>query len=143
MLPRDKHSILQAIIRISDAEPEARDAFVQAWERTRCLALWWGVEKPERVHFESLEHKKHTLLAYKCLAVIWFDEFPEHADEKFRIDVSSVIVKEVTAQLVLRVFRLPNDVLAELCSDYSRSPWFDHENNRSIWVTLESCPQEA
>lgn len=143
MLPRDKHSILQAIMRISYAEPEVQNTFVAAWEHMRCLTFWWGLEKTERVHFTNFEDKKHTMLAYKCLGVIWFDEIPAQSAEKFRIDISSVIVKEVTPQLVLRVFRLPNDVLADLCSDYSRSPWFDHESNRSIWVSLESFPLET
>lgn len=142
-LPRNEADILWAFLEISNAEPEVFTTFIEAWNRMRCLTVWWGLEHPNRVQFRDLDDRIHTLLAYKFLGVIWFDELPLTDSIRFQLHVSRTIPADVTPQLVLKTFEFGNAALFIGCQDMSRPAWLDTDKTIRIEVSMNSLPKEA
>lgn len=141
MLPHNKRELLEAYRKMMKDDSHSFDAVFGALERLRCLTVLWGLEQPENVQFQDVEDKRHTLLAYKHLDILWFDELPASEDSEFKIRIRGEIPRSATPEKVLETFRQSNEVLAQSCSMLTPT-WIDRKT-KSINTSLASFPLEV
>ena len=73
-VPEDRKRLLQSFY---DLPPKDKEMLYRAVEHLRWLTILWDLEKPSSDSMPSIPEKRHILLAYKLLQILWFSKLPE------------------------------------------------------------------
>ena len=114
----------------------------QAVEHLRWLTILWGLEKPSSDSMPSIPEKRHILLAYKLLEILWFNKLPERDHQLFTVYVRNRLPDDQDPQVVNDIFNLNSDELAARSENMTRPKWLTKEA-KAIKISLESFPYKA
>jgi hypothetical protein len=90
----------------------------------------------------SIPEKRHILLAYKLLEILWFSKLPERDDEAFKVYVRDRLPDDQDPHIVNNVFDTNSDELTARCANLERPEWLTKEA-KAMKVSLESFPGKA
>ena len=125
-----------------DLPPKDKEILYQAVEHLRWLTILWGLEKPSSDSMPSNPVKRHILLAYKLLELIWFSELPERDNQTFAVYVRDRLPDDQDPQVVNDIFNANSDELAVRSENMTRPKWLTKEA-KAIKISLESFPEKA
>ena len=87
----------------------------------------------------SISEKRHILLAYKLLQILWFNNLPERDDQTFTVYVRDWLPDDQDPQVVNNIFDTNSDELAARCKSLERPKWLTKEA-KAIKISLDSFP---
>jgi hypothetical protein len=136
--PEERKRLLQSF---ADLPPKEKEAFSRAAAHLRWLTILWDLEEADTEAVPSIPEKRHILLAYKLLQILWFNELPEQSHQTFMIYVRERIPDDQSPEKINQAFDTSSEELAELCKDIVRPDWL----NDAIVVktSLEAFPQKS
>ena len=114
----------------------------QAVEHLRWLTILWGLEKPSSDSMPSNLAKRHILLAYKLLEILWFSKLPERDHQIFAVYIRNRLPDDQDPQVVNGIFNLNSNELAARSENMTRPKWLTKEA-KAIKISLESFPYQA
>ncbi len=119
-----------------------KQVLYKAVEHLRWLAILWDLEERNRDSMPSIPEKRHILLAYKSLQLLWFDKLPERDDQTFTVYVRDRLPDDQEPELVNGVFDTASDELAARCKSLTRPEWLMKEA-KATKISLESFPYKV
>jgi len=137
--PEDRKRLLQSFY---DLPPKDQDILYRAVEQLRWLTILWDLEKISPGSMPSIPEKRHILLAYKVLQILWFSKLPERDHQTFTVYVRDRLPDDQDPQVVNDIFNTSSDELAARCKSLERPKWLTKEA-KAIKVSLESFPDKA
>ena len=111
----------------------------RAVEELRWLTILWDLEKISPDSMPSIPEKRHILLAYKLLQILWFNKLPERDHQTFTVYVRDRLPDDQDPQVVNDIFDTNSDELAARCESLARPEWLTRET-KAIKISLESFP---
>ncbi len=130
----DRKRLLQSFY---DLPPKDKEIFYRAVEHLRYLTILWDLEKLSPDSIPSIPEKRHILLAYKLLQILWFNKLPERDHQTFTVYVRDRLPDDQSPELVNDVFDTNSDELAARCKSLERPKWLTKEA-KAIKISLES-----
>ena len=137
--PEDRKRLLQSFY---DLPPKDQDMVYRAVEQLRWLTILWDLEKINQDSLPSIPEKRHILLAYKLLQILWFTKLPEGDHQTFTVYVRDRLPDDQDPQVVNDIFDTNSDELALRCNGLARPKWLTKEA-KAIKVSLESFPYKV
>ena len=137
--PEDRKRLLQSFY---DLPPKDQDMLYKAVEHLRWLTILWDLEKLSPDSTLSIPEKRHVLLAYKLLQILWFNKLPERDHQTFTVYVRDRLPDDQDPQAVNNIFDTSSDELAVGCNGLARPKWLTKEA-KAIKVSLESFPHKV
>lgn len=125
-----------------DLPPKDKEMLYQAVEHLRWLTILWGLEKPSSDSMPSNPAKRHILIAYKLLELIWFSKLPERDNQTFSVYIRDRLPDDQDPQVVNDIFNANPDELAVRSENKTRPKWLAKEA-KAIKISLESFPEKA
>ena len=125
-----------------DLPPKDKEMLYQAVEHLRWLTILWNLEKLSSDSMPSIPEKRHVLLAYKLLELIWFSKLPEKDNQTFAVYVRDRLPDDQDPQVVNDIFNANSDELAVRSENMTRPKWLTKEA-KAIKISLESFPDKA
>ena len=138
-LPEDRKRLLQSFY---DLPPKDQDMLYRAVEHLRWLTMLWDLEEVSPDSTISIPEKRHILLAYKLLEILWFSKLPERDRQTFTVYVRDRLPDDQDPQVVNDTFDTDSEELASRCNDLARPKWLTKEA-KTIKVSLESFPYKV
>ena len=111
----------------------------RAVEHLRWLTILWDLDELSPDSAPSIPEKRHILLAYKLLQILWFSKLPKKDDQTFTVYVRDRLPNDQDPQVVNDIFDTNSDELAVRSDGVSRPEWLTKEA-KAIKVSLESFP---
>jgi len=90
----------------------------------------------------SIPEKRHILLAYKLLQILWFNKLPERDHQAFTVYVRSRPPDDQDPKVVNDIFDANSDELAVRCNALARPKWLTKEA-KATKISLESFPHKV
>ena len=115
--------------------------FYRAVEHLRYLTILWDLEELDPDSMPSVPEKRHMLLAYKLLQILWFEELPDQGDQGFIIHVRDRLPGDQGPERINKVFDRSADELEDLCKDMPRPKWL--KDAEAVKTSIESFPQRS
>jgi hypothetical protein len=137
--PEDRRRLLQSFY---DLPPKDKEMLYKAVEHLRWLTILWDLEKLSPDSIPSIPEKRHILLAYKLLQILWFNKLPERDHQTFTVYVRDRLLDDQDPQVVNDILNTSSDELAARCKSLERPKWLTKEA-KAIKVSLESFPDKA
>ena len=134
--PEERKHLLQSFY---DLPPKDKEMLYRAVEHLRWLTLLWDLEKISADSMPSIPDKRHILLAYKLLQILWFNKLPERDHQTFTIYVRDRLPDDQDPQVVNDIFDTNPDELAARCKILERPKWLTKEA-KAIKISLDSFP---
>jgi len=134
--PEDRKHLLQSFYGLPSKDKEL---IYRAVHHLRWLTVLWDLEKLGQDSMPSIPEKRHILLAYKLLEILWFSKLPEGDHQTFTVYVRDRLPDDQDPQVVNKIFDVNSDELAVRCNDLARPKWLTKEA-KAIKVSLESFP---
>lgn len=125
-----------------DLPPKDKEMLYQAVEHLRWLTILWNLEKLSSDSMPSIPEKRHVLLAYKLLQILWFNKLPESDHQLFTVYVRDRLPDDQDPQVVNDIFDTNSDELAARSESLARPKWITKEA-KAIKISLESFPYKA
>lgn len=125
-----------------DLPPKVKKVLYQAVEHLRWLTILWDLEKLSPDSSPSIQEKRHILLAYKLLELLWFSKLPERDHRIFTVYVRARLPDDQDPQVVNDIFDTNSDELAARCESLARPKWLAKEA-KATKISLESFPNKA
>jgi hypothetical protein len=125
-----------------DLPSKDKEMLYKAVEHLRWLTILWDLEKLSRDSTPSIPEKRHILLAYKLLQILWFNKLPEGDHQTFTVYVRDRLPDDQDPQVVNDIFDTSSDELAARCKSLTRPKWLTKEA-KAIKVSLESFPNKV
>ena len=125
-----------------DLPPKDKDMLYRAVNHLRWLTIVWGLEKISPDSMPSIPEKRHILLAYKLLQILWFNKLPERDHQTLTVYVRERLPDDQDPQVVNDIFDANSDELAVRCNGLARPKWLTKEAT-AIKISLESFPYEV
>ena len=135
----DRKRLLQSFF---DLPPKDKEMLYKAVEHLRWLTILWDLEKLSPDSMPSIPEKRHILLAYKLLQILWFNKLPESDNQTFTIYVRDRLPDNQDPKLVNDVFNTTSDELAASCKSLAQPKWLTKET-KAIKFSLESFPYKV
>jgi len=107
----------------------------------RWLTILWDLDEPDPNSMPSISEKRHILLAYKLLHILWFSRLPESDSEAFTMYVRDRVPADQSPERINKTFDRSTDELIELCAELPRPEWA--EKARTMLTSLEVFPQRS
>jgi hypothetical protein len=120
--------------------PNEKEMLYRAVAHLRWLTILWGLEEISSDSMPSIPEKRHILLAYKLLEILWFDKLPEGNNQSFTIYVRDRLPENQDPKVVNHTFDASWDELAARCENLERPEWITRET-KAIKVSLVSFPK--
>jgi hypothetical protein len=150
--PRDRYDECQAPPTSDDRKrllqsfyglpPKDKEMLYKAVEHLRWLTMLWNLEKPSPDSMPSIPEKRHILLAYKLLQILWFSKLPERDHKTFTVYVRDRLSDDQDPQVVNDIFNTSSEELVARCETLERPKWLTKET-KAIKVSLESFPDKV
>ena len=137
--PEERKHLLQSFY---DLPPKDKEMLYRAVERLRWLTLLWDLEKISADSMPSIPEKRHILLAYKLLQILWFNKLPQRDHQTFTIYVRDRLPDDQDPQVVNDIFDTNPDELAARCKILERPKWLTKEA-KAIKISLDSFPYKT
>ena len=137
--PEDRKRLLHSFYDLSIKDKEM---LYKAVEHLRWLTVLWGLAELNPDSIPTIPEKRHTLLAYKLLQILWFSKLPERDRQTFTVYVRDRLPDDQDPQVVNDTFDTNSDELAARCNDLARPKWLTKEA-KTIKVSLESFPYKV
>ena len=137
--PEDRKRLLQSFY---DLPPNDQDMLYRAIEHLRWLTMLWDLEEMSPDSMPSIPEKRHVLLAYKLLQILWFNRLPESDHQTFTLYVRDQLPDDQDPQVVNDIFNTNSDELTVRTSSLARPKWLTKEA-KAIKLSLESFPQKV
>jgi hypothetical protein len=122
--------------------PKDKEMLYRAVGHLRWLMILWDLEKLSLDSMPSIPEKRHILLAYKLLQIIWFNRLPETNHQTFKVYVRDRLPDDQDPQVVNDIFDTNSDELAARSKTLARPKWLTKEA-KAIKVSLESFPHKV
>jgi hypothetical protein len=135
----DRKRLLQSFYALPSKDKEM---LYKAIEHLRWLTILWDLEKLSPDSIPSIPEKRHILLAYKLLQVLWFNKLPERDHQTFTIYVRDRLPDDQDPEVVNDVFNTHSDELATRCKSLARPKWLTTEA-KATKISLESFPHKV
>lgn len=132
--PEERKRLLQSFY---DLPSKDKEMVYKAVDHLRWLTILWGLEEMSSGSIPDIPEKRHILLAYKLLEILWFDELPEVNDQVFTIYVRDRLPADQDPQVVNDIFNNSSDELAARCSSLERPKWLT-KDAKAMNISLES-----
>ena len=136
--PEERKRLLQSFY---DLPPKDKEMLYRAVEHLRWLTILWDLEKISPDAMPSIQEKRHMLLAYKLLEILWFGKLPERDHQTFTVYVRDRLPDNQDPQVVNNIFDTNSDELAARCESLERPKWLTKEA-KAIKISLESFPHK-
>ena len=137
--PEERKHLLQSFY---DLPPKDKEMLYRAVEHLRWLTILWDLEKISADSMPSIPEKRHILLAYKLLQILWFSKLPERDHQTFAVYVRDRLPDDQDPQVVNDIFDTNSDELAVRCNGLARPKWLAKEA-KAMKVSLESFPYKV
>ena len=137
--PEERKRLLQSFY---DLPPKDKEMLYKAVEHLRWLTILWDLEKISPNSMPGIPEKRHILLAYKLLQILWFSKLPERDHQTFAVYVRDQLPDDQDPQVVNDIFDTNSDELATRCKSLERPKWLTKEA-KAIKVSLESFPHKV
>ena len=134
----ERKRLLQSFFDLPSPE---KKMFYRALEHLRWLMILWDLDEPDANSLPSIPEKRHILLAYKFLHLLWFDRLPDQHNEVFTIYVRDRLPEEQIPETVNMAFDRSAEDLADLCKEMPRPTWL--KNSIEVKTSIESFPQKS
>ncbi len=121
--------------------PKDKEMLSRAVEHLRWLTILWGLEEADAEAVPSITEKRHILLAYKLLQILWFNELPAQGNQSFMIYVRERLSDAQSPEKINQAFDTSAEGLAELCKNMLRPDWL--KDAIVVKTSLESFPQKS
>lgn len=113
----------------------------KAVERLRWLTILWDLELSPH-SMPSIPEKRHILIPYKLLQILWFNKLPERNNQTFTVYVRGRLPEDQAPQAVNDIFDTNSEELAARSDGLERPKWLRKEG-KAIRVSLESFPYKV
>jgi hypothetical protein len=134
--PEERKHLLQSFY---DLPPKDKEMLYRAVEHLCWLTILWDLEKISADSMPSIPERRHILLAYKLLQILWFSKLPERDHQTFMIHMRDRLPDDQDPQVVNDIFDSNLDELAARCKILERPKWVTKEA-KAIKISLESFP---
>ncbi len=135
----ERKRLLQSFYSLSAKDKEM---LYKALEHLRSLTILWYLEEINQDSMPSIPEKRHILLAYKLLQVLWFDKLPERDQQTFTVYVRDRLPEDQDPEVVNGVFDTASNELAARCKSLARQEWVTKEA-KATEISLESFPHKV
>lgn len=115
--------------------------FYKAVGHLRWLTILWDLDEIGPDPMPGIPEKRHILLAYKLLHILWFEELPEGRDQAFTIYVRDRLPDDQGPERINEAFDRSADELADLCRGMSRPKWL--RDAAEVKTSIEAFPQKS
>ena len=105
------------------------------------LTILWDLDELDTDSIPNVPEKRHILLAYKFLQILWFERLPESDREAFTIYVCDEIPVDQGPARINETFDRSTDELAALCVGQQRPKWV--MNTPAVMTSVELFPQTS
>jgi hypothetical protein len=119
-----------------------KEMLYKAVEHLRWLTILWDLENLSQESMPSIPEKRHILLAYKLLQILWFSKLQERDRQAFTIYVRDRLPDDQDPQVVNDTFDTSSDELAARCKSLERPKWVTKQA-KATKVSLESFPYKV
>lgn len=140
-IPKNSEERKRLLQSFFDLPSEEKTMFYSALEHLRWLNRLWGLEELEADSLPSIPEKRHILLAYKLLNILWFDELPDQPAQVFTIHVQDRLPDDQSPESINKTFDTSAEELADLCKEMPHPKWLN--NAKSVETSIESFPQSS
>lgn len=137
--PEERKRLLQSFY---DLPPKDKEMLYRAVEHLRWLTILWNLEKLSSDSMPSISERRHILLAYKLLQILWFNKLPEKDNKAFTVYVRDRLPDDQEPQLVNEIFDTNSDELAVRSDSLVRPEWLANEA-KAIRLSLVSFPSKV
>jgi hypothetical protein len=137
--PEERKRLLQSF---HELPPNEKEMLYSAIEHLRWLTMLWDLEEIDSGSMPSIPEKRHILLAYKLLEILWYDKLPEEKDEAFTVFVRDRLPDDQDPQVVNKIFDTSSDELAARCENLERPKWLTKEA-KAFKISLDSFPSKV
>jgi hypothetical protein len=137
--PEERKRLLQSF---HELPPNEKEMLYSAIEHLRWLTMLWDLEEIDSGSMPSIPEKRHILLAYKLLEILWHDKLPEEKDETFTVFVRNRLPDDQDPQVVNKIFDTSSDELAARCENLERPKWLTKEA-KAFKISLDSFPNKV
>ena len=140
-IPRNSEERKRLLQSFFDLPSQEKMMFYSALEHLRWLTILWDLEELEADSLPSTPEKRHILLAYKFLQLLWFDELPDHPNQVSLIYVQDRLPEDQSPESINKAFDSNTEVLVNLCKEMPRAKWL--KNAKAVKISIESFPQRS
>lgn len=107
----------------------------------RWLMILWDLDELDSDSTPSISEKRHILLAYKFLEILWFDKLPGNSSHAFTMYVRDQLPEDQKPESINETFNCSVDELAGLCEKMARPNWL--KNTPGVMTSIELFPQKS
>ncbi len=108
------------------------------WEHLRYLWILWGLDEIDSSCTLTPDKKRHALLAYKSLQIVWFKKLPRADKQSFEIYIRDR-VPEASIPAIRETFSASINELASRGEQAPRPKW-TRGNAIMAKISIESFP---
>src|SRR5258705_5533234 len=119
-IPRNSEERKRLLQSFFDLPSQEKMMFYSALEHLHWLTILWDLEELEADSMPSTPEKRHILLAYKFLQLLWLDELPDQPDLVFTIYVRDRLPGDHSPESINKAFDRSAEELADLCKEMPR-----------------------
>ena len=124
-----------------DLPSKDKEMVYRAVEHLRWLTILWDLEDLGPDSMPGISERRHILLAYKLLQILWFDKLPEADNQAFTIYICDRLPDDQSPEKINEAFDRNADELAELCKELPHPKWL--RNATVVKSSIESFPQRS
>lgn len=125
----------------SNLPSKDKEMFYKATVHLRWLTILWDLEEHDPASMPGISEKRHILLAYKLLQILWFNKLPASDSQALTIYVRDRLPENQTPERVNEAFDRSADELADLCEEMPRPKWLN--NATAVMTSIELFPQTS
>jgi len=133
---KERKRLLQSF---SELLPSDKEVLNKATGHLRWLTILWDLEELDPESIPSIPEKRHILLAYKFLQILWFNQLPEDSGKAFTMYVPDRTPDNLES--VNEAFDRSTAELAVLCEKMPRPGWL--ENTSAVLTSIELFPRRS
>jgi len=137
--PEERKRLLHSFY---DLPPKDKEILYKAVEHLRWLTILWGLEEINSDSMPRIPEKRHILLAYKLLEILWYDKLPEGDHQTFTVYIRDRLPADQDPQAVNDIFDTSSDEMAARCENLDRPKWLTKEA-KAFKISLDSFPNKA
>ena len=134
----ERKRLLQSFSHLPSKDKEM---FSKAAGHLRWLTILWDLEELDPGSMPSIPDRRHILLAYKHLQILWFSKLPESGNQAFTMYVRDQLPEDQTPEKVNEAFDRSVDELADLCKEMPRPKWL--KNAMTVMTSIELFPKTS
>lgn len=115
--------------------------FYKATGHLRWLTILWDLEEFDPDSMPGISEKRHILLAYKFLQILWFNKLPASDRQAFTMYVRDQLTEDQSPERVNEALDRSADELTDLCEEMPRPKWLTHAT--AVMTSIELFPQTS